>query len=475
MALSYVVMAGRRTYEVVVLLLFFFAVLLLLALPLHSATESATEEDLVARSFCDVPPYKQLCSVAPNDNTDFDSSLIYINIAKAAQDPFDIFSWQTFVALNWPADADGKPANHTIGGKPDAPRVWQFYTQPRQKFGDSKVSDICGDSSNPTLVATSDFLQTTGYPLIDRNLNYAVYDIRINDVSEQYLAGNGLLTAAGQEQFAQAQKAVEFPLGFYSNVQTRTGGDPGATELKMSWKIVDTDAGDDPGRYYTVDGRIAVPAEFSETGEPMCIETRLGLMGMHIMRRTQSGNGNEWIWSTFEHRDVAPIAENALDPNNFVGRELFPGGCQAGSVEANRYLFFDEACPNCPTNSLNAQPWKWAAKPPYARQHATGGKFGSQAVRCWSIFASTAAANTLWQQKLKDTIWSNYRLVTTQWRGGQQTRAVPDGEVPRFLTNVTIETYDQYSSDGTCIGCHKKAATLAGQNANFSFVPRMVR
>lgn len=45
----------------------------------------------------------------------------------------------------------------------------------------------------------------------------------------------------------------------------------------------------------------------------------------------------------------------------------------------------------------------------------------------------------------------------------------PNGEVPRYLTNVTLETYDQYSHEGTCMGYHAKATTLAGQDANFSF------
>ena len=51
----------------------------------------------------------------------------------------------------------------------------------------------------------------------------------------------------------------------------------------------------------------------------------------------------------------------------------------------------------------------------------------------------------------------------------------PNGEVPRFLTNVTLETYDQYTHGGTCMGCHAKALTLAGQDANFSFLPSKAR
>ena len=71
-----------------------------LALVLLLASSTTLADDVVARSFCDAPPYDQVCAVVPMDNTDFDAAFIYHNLEKNAQNPFDIFSWQTFVALN---------------------------------------------------------------------------------------------------------------------------------------------------------------------------------------------------------------------------------------------------------------------------------------------------------------------------------------------------------------------------------------
>ena len=79
-----------------------------LPLVLLLASSSTPADDMVTRSFCDAPPHDRVCSVAPKDNTDFDASFIYLNLEKNAQNPFDIFSWQTFVALNWPADEAGR-------------------------------------------------------------------------------------------------------------------------------------------------------------------------------------------------------------------------------------------------------------------------------------------------------------------------------------------------------------------------------
>ena len=238
--------------------------------------------------------------------------------------------------------------------------------------------------------------------------------------------------------------------------------------MKTSWKIIDAGASEEAGAYYTVDGLITVPAARSETGEALCIRTRIGLIGMHIMHRTASGNGGDWLWSTFEHVNAAPIADNSLDPNNILG-ELFNGGCRADTVESQRYILFNPGCKDCPTNTTPQAEWKWFEDAPHARGHATRGEFGTQVVRCWKIFESTAHVNTVWQARLRDTVWSNYRLISTQWRGSPGSAVFPNGEVPRFLTNVTLETYDQYTHGGTCMGCHAKALTLAGQDANFSF------
>ena len=81
--------------------------------------------------------------MAPKDNTDFDASFIYLNLEKNAQNPFDIFSWQTFVALNWPANDAGVPIGEPIGTRPDLPRVWQSYRQPGEVFGPAGEDRPC--------------------------------------------------------------------------------------------------------------------------------------------------------------------------------------------------------------------------------------------------------------------------------------------------------------------------------------------
>jgi|GEM_PF-2868102 len=73
--------------------------------------------------FCIDPPHDMLCSQLPFDQADFSRDFSYMLIEKGAQDPFDIFAWQAFVALNWPSDRSGNPLQAAIGARPDARHI----------------------------------------------------------------------------------------------------------------------------------------------------------------------------------------------------------------------------------------------------------------------------------------------------------------------------------------------------------------
>jgi len=269
------------------------------------AEQDQATRDMIHTQLCDQPPTHELCATLPNDNTDFSELFVYIFLSAAAQNSFDIFSWQSFIALNWPVDRDGAPLPSLSTDDEHIPQ-WADYITPQELFASNQEHTICdSDSSGKFTLTTSNYLQPTGHPLIDQNLNYVVYDVRVNSIMADYMRKNDLTTVAGQHRFSETNRDYDFPVGFYDNPITKTGGHAGSIALKTAWKVIDKSERN-PNRFFTVNGNIAIPAEFSETGENLCIEATLGLVGMHIMRRTESGNGNEWIWSTFEHIDNAP-------------------------------------------------------------------------------------------------------------------------------------------------------------------------
>jgi hypothetical protein len=449
----------------------------------------ATEPTPAPVELCAQAPNERICSFLPQDVI-VALPNAYQGISPQLQRPFDQFSWQMFVALNWPASPDGTPLDVPIDQEPDAPRVWLSYATPFEVFGGQPDDrnpappecDGVGSPEDPILQAfaksgsrpeIADFLEATGQPLIDRNLNFAIYDIRMNPIEEAYILENGLETAAGQMAFASAGNSVSFPMGFYADPSTAQGGSPGAIEIKATWRILDSSSGDDPSRYYAIDARVFVPAAESASGSAFCFAANLGLVGFHVIQRTMDpmdgGAKQSWNWATFEHVDNAPEASNAGDPS---GDDPGPTVCEPPLADAQRWSFFQAACAGCTTNDppplAQGASYLWSPTPPYAAAYATQGQFGTQVVRCWQIYAETEGVNRAFQDALADTVWANYRLINTQWQSSLDAPPFSDLSIPRFLGNPVLETYIQSTAD--CLGCHSFATTKAGDSANFSFL-----
>jgi len=438
--------------------------------------DEATKKE-IANQICDQSPTDELCSTIPNDNLDFSELFVYMFILAAAQNSFDVFSWQTFIGLNWPLDSSGKPSDRLNEEEIYQYRPWFNFKTPQEIFAPNHRDDIChnADDSNSPYLLIDNFIQTGGKPLIDKNLNFVVYDVRVNELMAQYIIENGLQSIEGQWAFKDSGQDIDFPVGHYDDPINKTGGDHGSMALKTAWKIIDTQSGDNPDRYFTVNGRIAIDAKSSESGQPFCIESQLGLVGMHIMRRTDSGNGRDWTWSTFEHVDNSPIAANSRRPADTLQKVLFENGCTAPESDQidRSYAFFNPDCVDCETNKIDQAQWKWSKSMPYAKSYAVNDRFGTQVVRCWQTFDGTELINNVWQKKLEGTVWANYQLFSAQWKGADPNPMFPNGEVPRFLTNTTMETYGQISHDGSCLSCHDSARTVASQESNFSFILSM--
>jgi len=437
------------------------------------AEQERLNREMVRSQLCDQPPKNELCATLPNDNTDFSALFVYIFLSAAAQNSFDIFSWQSFIALNWPVNDAGIPLkalNHSAGHKPQ----WADYITPAEIFAPDQPQSICDNGEhNEYTLTTSNYIQPTGQPLIDQNLNYVVYDVRVNSIMAEYLRENGLDTLAGQEKFADDNKIYDFPVGHYADPETKQGGHPGSIAVKTAWKVID-ETSDDDSRFFTVNGQIAVPASNSETGDDLCIEAKLGLVGMHIMRRTDSGNGREWIWSTFEHVDNAPLAVNSRRPNDILHDNPFAQGCIGPETTETQHSFYNASCVDCQTNAMQPALWTWSSVAPYTGSYASSGGKPTQVVQCWDVFDGTKLINNEWRQQLANTVWANYRSVSAQWKGANRGKMVPEGEVPRFMTNTTMETYEQHTPRGSCLSCHAGASSVAGQSTAFSFIPGLI-
>lgn len=452
---------------------------------------------------------------------------------KDVQSPFDNFSWQSFVALNWKAGAEKQSPE--VGLQADGKRVWQTWSSVAQVFGNSPVQAHCmaplgmqvfsmGSNGKGTPDAhNEEYIQaSTGEPAIDVDGNWTLYERRLNGVEVAYLknpvsgAAYKLTTQAGQQSFVNAGQTVNFPA-------TTGGTTVGAIEVKSAWRILDpAKHAENATRFYinTVFLKVA-PDLVNASGLPtarkhrakakasqqVCAKVELGLVAMHIIQKNpniQSSNLlPQWIWSTFEHVDNAPLVAEACDPAKPSSCQILndvacvpPGASQKPVLEQGiNYSYYDpNNCPDC-TNNQAPQPAKkgaqfaWNPKPPYARNYLVDNRFGSQIVRCWKNYALTDELNRQWRKQLAsvNSVFQNYMLVGTQWGANVETPTppppLPGAAIPLFLSNTVLETYlqtafpkdpnNQAFNTGSCVMCHSQANLAiksAAGTGNFSFV-----
>ncbi len=383
----------------------------------------------------------------------------------ALQEDFDIFSWNSFIALAWPPG--GNPAQKPGAGPTgDNPTTWEQFTSVASIFlpggktpgqgAPPEIPAACRSLYKPGLKIIQQIGKTPGLldefsepfntgPLVDQNGNYARFEILVNQPMFDYILGNTLYSKAGQQAFTGP---VKFPCG--------GGAQQGAMMIKAAWKILG--ANDDRSRFHTSEALIYTPASANPPVQPSCTLQTVGLVGFHVGHKVQSAP--QWVWSTFEQVDNVPDQQ----------------AVQGGTVAAH-YNFFNPACKDCPVNTPPPQPWisnqpgpptqvvRAAILPDFALQSAT---------------ARNKTAVGLLTQVNPKSVWQYYELISTQWPTnpgpGNCTAAATDPNgtpAPSFLANTTLETYVQGTTpnvSSSCIGCHGNAAITTGAASDFTYI-----
>ena len=438
----------------------------------------------------------------------------------AAQRWFDIFSWQAFLALNWPALDNGEPNKTLTLANSEAPRVWESFVDAALVYrkdgaaplpwkeavaaGRNKTFWMSGmslgvpadDSKGnggayilPGLGGASGSLQAFSGPLIDQQGKWVRYQAAMNKVEYDYLVQNELYNLEGQVAFTASNK-ISFPV----NQGTTKHG---AIEIKMSWKQLS--AQDDPSRFLVRKARVKPLTGTEYTAS-------FGLVGMHLTARTQSSP--TWIWTTFEHVDNTSVDSLMKDPQG----------------HPRKPTFFNTDNPTIPVNTLAPK----NAVPVTQFNPKTGKNDGAAVFTSWDeslttnptqatmvlpIPKATAALNAQVQAILGKlgSVFQYYELIGTQWpvapafpgfTNGVATQAngqllpsshesiifkVPGKVVPVFLVNTTMETFFQAGNQAagpiaddyrlpagvvadpnsifateSCAGCHFSAGAAVG-------------
>ncbi|MCX5510031.1 hypothetical protein [Pseudomonas sp. BJa3] len=370
--------------------------------------------------------------------------------ANASQDQFDRYSWQLFIALNWPAQDRQR-------GNPDCTRqpgdagytVWQTYKsfdeiflpgganpgpwntpQGARSLGIINIAAL----KNSSLVNAID--QAVGGWLIDQAGNPTYYDISANEASYDYIVANQFYNADVVSRAAN----IQFPYG--------------VIEIKSSWRILGPR--DNASRYLTMLARVAT---FDDQGRRNGVtEAFLGLVGLHVI--TKAKGYPQWIWSTFEQIDNVP-------PKALVGGQWVD---QPASGTAYSYFNAD-----APAASLNQSPCDWQTQGTQlvcVPKPGTTFQTPNPLNRVTPIADVTQQVNAAYRAAsgLQRSVLKYYQLVTTQRPLMPDNPGNPLGQpTPSLSANVTMESYIQPNS--SCMNCHSMAtAVRSPYKSDFSYL-----
>ncbi|HTF03994.1 MAG TPA: hypothetical protein VK826_08210 [Bacteroidia bacterium] len=395
-----------------------------------------------------------------------------VDMRAQTQESADTFSWMSFIAMNWPANAStcgpDTTKNILTGG---GPVVWETYLADDQIYVDTnkRPAAWCNQNANAVLenlpasvqelsrkTGITRFIHTNakidsmagideafGGPLVDQNGRFVRYEVRVNADEYNYITTNTLWNKKGQAAFTK-DSTISFPVG-----QTKYGS-VGAMEIKAAWKVLG--ANDDTSSFYTIEAIV-----YNDNGgkvSPGANPVMLGLVGLHIAHKTPTQKN--WVWSTFEHQDN--LTKSFFNPacDTCKPNQPIPG---TNIVELN-----PQGLPiHSPTQVTRVNP----LDDPYLD-----------------------GINTYFQGMLKGSVWANYELIGTQWF---QFEAVATS----YLANSVLETYLQgpspasygtyplrqgevyftdpryqpfsSNSSSSCMGCHFKAHSNAKPSFKYDF------
>jgi hypothetical protein len=384
------------------------------------------------------------------------------------QPDFDVYSWNTFIALNWPPGPDGNAdPNQTIGKNGDNDTVWEHYRDVSNIFlpggakptwnGPVPIPDACRPLNKgnlevvtqigknlltPTVLSAMSQPFNTG-PLIDQKGVFTRYQIVVNKTMFDYILSNSLYSKAGQKAFTPP---VNFTPGSVDdNGKTLVEG---AIMVKTAWRVI---APADKARFHSEDVLVYSPASRNPRYPARCTTKTVGLVGMHIGHKTQSAP--QWLWSTFEHVDNVPTDADV----------------KGGKLKA-QYNYYNPRCKTCPVNQVPPRPWNPTRVSAFRSQIVRMNQFNLP------VYAQSAAARNADAQKLlrgvnPKSVWANYELISTMWpTDPKQPFGAP---APTFLANTTLETYIQGTVpnvSSNCIECHNNAAMTVPVPSDFTYV-----
>jgi hypothetical protein len=383
---------------------------------------------------------------------------------------FDWFSWESFIAVNWPASSVGR-GNADQPNTPSVftsmtnttPVTWGTYKANWELFDQYNARPTVWDSydvpyapalcpqAKPTdkqlLMVTKgdtelqDVNQAFSFPLVDQSSNYVYFEVRYGKAMYNGIRG------ADNNPKSWLYFMKNLPAGTAVSLPPNAPDPTDSIMIKSAWRNLSGMQSTLLKRYYTINAWV-----YNPQANPPCSQQPMGLVGFHIAQKTKEFP--EWIWSTFEQVDNVPPKVDKV-PSSFNNGTDNPSTGTQGFANRPTYTSPGQLPPTAvpvQVNRLNPIPTTPA---------------GSSTVDVNKVFHAALPANSPWQY---------YQLVITQWPSNPgQFKAPANRGVypqdsggafpPNGAVNVTLETYFQAAGLATgafgnsCMSCHFNAGT----------------
>ena len=385
---------------------------------------------------------------------------------------FDWFSWESFIALSWPASTVGRgnpqdPSNpSTFTAMTNTTPVtwgtykanWELYDQydkrptPWNDYAAPYVPSVCPEakSSDKQMVMVTkgdtvlnDLNEAFSFPLFDQQSNPVYFEVRYNQAYYDFVRGTDN-TPASWLYLAQNLPTDYTQVPLPPN-PTSTAD---AIMIKAAWRNLEGMQTTLRDRYYQVTAWVYDP----NSPPPQCTQQLMGLVGFHIAQKTKEFP--QWIWSTFEQVDNVPPKVNNVPSSFNNGTDNPPTGTQ-GFANRPTYQAPGQLPPTSPpTQVVRVNP-----------------------IPTTPAGASTVDVNNAFHAALpKNSPWQFYQLVVTQWPTNPQRFKPPAnrGVYPQDAgspfpvngaVNTVLETYFQAEQlttgafGNSCMSCHYAAGT----------------
>jgi len=321
--------------------------------------------------------------------------------------------------------------------------------------------------------------QATGDALMSKDGSIVYYITMVNNVYAQFLTAVKSGKMSGK-QFPTTQPALDSIIAYAkTNHVALPDADALAMEIKSSW--VDAATVKDLSSYIVIDAMIPTytktATKWTITGQ---VKAKLAMIGLHIVAST--AGHPEMVWSTFEHKDVAPnLSYTYVDTKGNVKTvkadthkqwtlNSNPSDTTEADINISHMKFEGDSiyanfkgAPTgntvSPSNSTRTKPWGVAYSGQPNSENNTAAASNSQVISINNSIHSLLKGND---------IRKNYIFIGSTWT---DSGTAPDGTSfsvtnsqkgtaigTSQLANTTMETYIQngtgYNKNGSCFYCH---------------------